>query len=102
MFSDSRHRWPARQELPARQISATLSRKKPNCFVESASWRSVGKKICRCQGVASAKPAWRQTGLDIYFLVRQLADWYFLACPVHAVSGFKTKRTIEKKVLLSV
>jgi len=39
MFSDSRHRWlarltigQARQELPARQISANLSRKKPNCF----------------------------------------------------------------------
>ncbi|HOY32145.1 MAG TPA: hypothetical protein PKW80_09725 [Bacteroidales bacterium] len=34
MFSDSRHRRLARQELPARQISANLSRKKPNCFVE--------------------------------------------------------------------
>ena len=32
MFSDSRHRWPARQELPARQISADLSRKKTELF----------------------------------------------------------------------
>jgi len=43
MFSDSRHRRPARQELPARQIPASLSRKKPNCFAET---KCGGKKIC--------------------------------------------------------
>jgi len=35
MFSDSRHRRLARQEMPARQISAKLSRKKPDCFAEN-------------------------------------------------------------------
>jgi len=45
MFSDSRHRRLARQELPARQISASLSLKKPNCFVEIR--RSGSKKFLK-------------------------------------------------------
>ncbi|HOY33251.1 MAG TPA: hypothetical protein PKW80_15330, partial [Bacteroidales bacterium] len=70
----------------ARQISANLSRKSRIVSQKSASWRMRWQENmrcaelaeARCQGVACAEPAWWQTGFDIYFLVRQLADWYFL------------------------
>jgi hypothetical protein len=90
MFSDSLHRrlarltvGQARQDLPAHQISANLSRRKLNCFVET---KCAGKKIFRCQGVASAKPAGK-AGLDIYFL-----EFFGTFC-------FKTKRTIKKQIV---
>ena len=66
----SRQAYPEKAEL--------FRRNPPRRMRWQENMRCAELVEARCQGVACAKPAWRQTGLDIYFLVRQLADWDFL------------------------
>jgi len=55
MFFDSRHRWPARQELPARKYRQAYPEKAELFRRNPPAGGFAGKKICRCQGVACAK-----------------------------------------------
>jgi len=69
MFSDSRHRWLARQELPARQILANLSRK--NRIVSQKQSALARKYVGVREWLVRSLPGGRQGSIYIFlnFLV---------------------------------
>jgi len=74
----------AKYRLTCPEEAELFRRNPPRRMRWQENMRCAELAEARCQGVARAKPAWRQTGFDIYFL-----EFFGTFC-------FKTKSTIEK------